>query len=229
MAKTKARKQFEEEYQKVYKRIEKYIKRFSEIGWKIPKRLVPPVKEKATKEHYEKFKKIYIKDFREKLREIQSEEIGKTLKGKKAKKVGKEREKEWREKRKAKKTQDSEPVIPVVSFVDELISRLSSIYGGHWVRSSSGGRMFYTYEDKTNVLISVINDNLMNDGYIEYLNNNKERIIEAIDKWEHYDSQQEKLEYSFVEVFNLLDKAKLYDINEVAEELSYMTENYNPT
>lgn len=235
MAKTKARKQFEKEYDKVYRRIQKYIERFSDIGWKIPKRMIPPVKEKATKTHYEKFKEIYIEDFRKELREIQSDEIGKTLKGKKAKKVGKEREKEYIKSKRKSKQIPQQPILPYSSqapakgFLSELQSRLNSLYGGKWVKSSQGGRTFYTYEDKRNVLLSIIDDNLMYDGYLEYLNNKKEEIILEIDKWENQDSDQVKLEYSFIGLFNLLDHNKLYNINQVAEELSLMTENYNPT
>ena len=245
MAKTKARKQFEKEYDKVYKRIQKYIERFSDIGWKIPKRMIPPVKEKAKKAHYEKFKEIYIRDFRKKLKEIQSEEVGKFIKGKKAKRVGKEREKEYIEQKRISKTfkkykdvrykEIPQPILPYSSqapargFLSELRSRLSGLYGGKWVKSSQGGRTFYTYEDKRNVLLSIIDDNLMYDGYLEYLNNKKEEIILEIDKWENQDSDQVKLEYSFIGLFNLLDHNKLYDINQVAEELSLMTENYNPT
>lgn len=224
MAKTKSREQFEKEYGKVYRRIQKYIKRFSEIGWEIPKRLVPPAEEKANKEHLEKFKDIKIKEFRKKLKKIQSEEVGKYHTGKKAQKIGAEREKEWRAEHQQQKEQDD---VPYFGFVMELKSRLNSLPSGKWVRASDGGKMYYEFTDKANLLISIVDDNLNNPNYINYLNNNSESIINEIDKWEMFDSEQHDLEYSFIGLFNLLDYEKLYDISKVAEELSLMGDYYN--
>ena len=135
-----------------------------------------------------------------------------------------EREKEWREEQKQKKEQDE---IPNFGFVMELKSRLNSLPSGKWVRASDGGKMYYEFTEKANVLISIVDDNLMYDNYIYHLNNNKERIINEIDKWEMHDSEQEDLEYSFIGLFNLLDYNHLYDISEVAEELSLMTDYHN--
>lgn len=214
----------QKDYKKHYKRIKKYIKRFEEIGWEIPETLQPKDVEKATKRELKKFSKIYIKDFRSKLKKIVNQETGEIYTGKKAQQYGAEREKEWREEQKQKKEQDE---IPNFGFVMELKSRLNSLPSGKWVRAFSGKKIYYEFTEKANVLISIVDDNLMYPNYINYLNNNKEQIINEIDKWEMYSSEQEDLEYSFIGLFNLLDYKHLYNISEVAEELSLMADYYN--
>lgn len=214
----------QKEYKKHYKRVKKYIKRFEEIGWEIPETLYPKDIQSVTKRDVKKFSKIYIKEFRSKLKKIVNQETGEILTGKKAKEYGAQREKEWREYQKQKK-EDAE--IPYFGFVMELKSRLNSLPSGKWTKASSGGKMFYSFTERANVLISIVDDNLMHTNYIYHLNNNKERIINEIDKWEMYDSGQEDLEYSFIGLFNLLDYNHLYDISDVAEELSLMTDYHN--
>lgn len=214
----------QKDYKKHYKRIKKYIKRFEEIGWEIPETLKPKDVEKATKRELKKFSKIYIKEFRSKLKKIVNQETGEIYTGKKAQQYGAEREKEWREEQKQKKEQDE---IPNFGFVMELKSRLNSLPSGKWVRAISGHKMYYEFTEKANVLISIVDDNLMYPNYIHYLNKNKERIMLEMDKWEMHSSEQEDLEYSFIGLYNLLDYNHLYDISEVAEELSLMGDYYN--
>ena len=214
----------QKDYKKHYKRIKKYIKRFEEIGWEIPETLKPKDVEKATKRDVKKFSKIYIKDFRSKLKKIVNQETGEIYTGKKAQQYGAEREKEWRTEQKQQKEQDD---VPYFGFVMELKSRLNSLPSGKWVRASDGGKMYYEFTDKANLLISIVDDNLNNPNYINYLNNNSESIINEIDKWEMFDSEQHDLEYSFIGLYNLLDYDNLYDISKVAEELSLMGDYHN--
>lgn len=231
LEKIEKQKQLKKEYRKHYARVKKYVERFKDIGWVIPKELIPPEPETVTKRQVTKFSKIKIKEFRSKLKTLVDTETGEVFKGKKAKELGQQREKEWREHHK-KKTEETthdmpQPTAPYFGFIMELRTRLENLPSGKWVKSSSGGKMFYTFTEKANVLISVIDDNLMYDDYLLYLNNNKENITLELDKWEMYDSEQEGLEYTFIGLYNLLDYHRLYDINDVAEELSLMTDFYN--
>lgn len=240
MAKTKARKQFEKEYDKVYKRIQKYIERFSQIGWEIPKRLVPPVKEKASKKQYEKFKEIYIKDFRKELKKLQSEEAGKVLKGKEAKAVGKEREKQYIElKREAKRKPKQmvqriktieNPIVtyPTFNVYEEIRSRLLDFPSGKWVQGSNGKPMYYEFNTNTNILISILDDNISLDGYEKYLFSKEEQIVAEFDSIIYKESTQDQCDYSFVTLANELDYGRLYmDKTSTAEELSNMSDYYS--
>lgn len=233
MAKTKAREQFEKEYDKVYKRIQKYIERFSQIGWEIPKRLFPPVKEKATKKHYEKFKKIYIKDFRKELKKLQSEEVGKFLKGKEAKSVGKEREKQYIEFQQQRvqriKTIDN-PIVtyPTFNVFESIRSRLLDFPSGKWVLGTNGKPMYYEFHTNTNILISILDDNISLDGYEKYLFSKEEQIMAEFDSIIYKESTQEQCDYSFVTLANELDYGRLYvDKTSTAEELSNMSDYYS--
>ena len=245
MAKTKARKQFEKDYDKVYKRIQRYIERFSQIGWEIPKRLIPPVKEKATKKQYEKFKEIYIKDFRKELKKLQSDEVGKLLKGKEAKRVGKEREKQYIElqresKRKQKQRKPKQsvqriktinnPIVtyPTFNVFESIRSRLLDFPSGKWVLGTNGKPMYYEFHTNTNILISILDDNISLDGYEKYLFSKEEQIMAEFDSIIYKESTQEQCDYSFVTLANELDYGRLYvDNTSTAEELSNMSDYYS--
>ena len=231
MAKTKARKQFEKEYGKVYRRIQKYIERFSQIGWEIPKRLVPPIKEKATKKHYEKFKEIYIKDFRKKLKKLQSEEVGKFLKGKEAKSVGKEREKQYIElrreaKRKSKQRELPIQPIPQITFVGHLREIIENLPDERWLK----GRVVKNVTPIKQELIAILEENLENyeQDYVQYLLSKQEMLDDNV-YGVTYASEEEQYERSITNLLVLVNYDKPLT-SEQAEKLSEFGEysGYNP-
>lgn len=238
MAKTKARKQFEKEYDKVYKRIQKYIERFSQIGWEIPKRLVPPVKEKATKKQYEKFKEIYIKDFRKELKKLQSEEVGKVLKGKEAKAVGKEREKQYIElKREAKRKPKQrvqriktleQPIQPApqITFVGHLREIIENLPDERWLK----GRVVKNVTPIKQELIEILEENLEDYGqdYVQHLLSKQEMLDDSV-YGVTYASEEEQYERSITNLVVLVNYDKPLSSAQ-AEKLSEFGEysGYNP-
>lgn len=229
LEKIEKQKQLRKEYKKHYTRVKKYVERYKEIGWIIPEEIIPPEVENITKKQLTKFSKIYIKDFRNKLKKLQSDEVGKYLTGKKAKEEGKRREKEWAEQHKKKPQEPpAEPDIPVFNVYEEIHARLLDFPSGKWVQGSNGKPMYYEFHTNTNILISILDDNMSIDGYEAYLLEKEESIVAEFDNIIYKESTQEQCDYSFVTLANELDYGRLYmDKNGTAEELSNMNDYYS--
>ena len=202
LEKINKQKQLQREYKKHYNRVKKYVERFSEIGWVIPENLIPPEPEEVTKRQVTKFSKIKIKDFRSKLKKLQSEEVGKFLTGKKAKEVGKQREKEWREQNKQKQLQEIPTILPpqigIISWLREQIANLPE---ERWFK----GSVHYYFGGQKEMFNEMIDDGLMQygDNYIQHLLDNQNKFVEEFDIIT-FESKQEIVEVALLQTALIL-------------------------
>lgn len=191
LEKINKQKQLQREYKKHYNRVKKYVERFSEIGWVIPESLIPPSPEQVTKRQVTKFSKIKIKDFRSKLKKLQSEEVGKFLTGKKAQEVGKQREKTWREQHKKKPPESPPPLPPQIGIVSWLRGEIDNLPEERWFK---GGVRLYLGGQKE-MFTEMLDEGLIlyGDNFIQHLLDNQNKFVEEFDKIT-FESRQEVVE-----------------------------------
>lgn len=226
----------QKEYQKNRKRIQSYIREFRKIGYEIEESILPDKPKKVTQASVRRLQKITKKLFREKLTELIDYETGEVLEGKEARQREKEIRKLQREaKRKPKeKTQRiktiENPIVtyPTFNVYEEIRSRLLDFPSGKWVQGSNGKPMYYEFNTNTNILISILDDNISLDGYEKYLLSKEEQIVAEFDSIIYKESTQDQCDYSFVTLANELDYGRLYmDKTSTAEELSNMSDYYS--
>lgn len=226
----------QKEYQKNRKRVQSYIREFRKIGYKVDESILPSIPKKITQASVRRLQKITKKVFREKLTEFIDYETGEVLEGKEARKKEKEIRKLQREaKRKPKQAVQRSKTIeqpistyPTFNVYEEIRSRLLDFPSGKWVQGSNGRPMYYEFNTNTNILISILDDNISLDGYEKYLFSKEEQIVAEFDSIIYKESTQDQCDYSFVTLANELDYGRLYmDKTSTAEELSNMTDYYS--
>lgn len=226
----------QKEYQKNRKRVQSYIREFKKIGYEVDESILPSIPKKITQASVRRLQKITKKVFREKLTEFIDYETGEILEGKEARKREKEIRKLQREaKRKPKqkvqriKTIEN-PIVtyPTFNVYEEIRSRLLDFPSGKWVQGSNGKPMYYEFNTNTNILISILDDNMNLDGYEKFLLSKEEEIVAEFDSIIYKESTQDQCDYSFVTLANELDYGRLYmDKASTAEELSNMSDYYS--
>ena len=202
LEKINKQKQLQREYKKHYNRVKKYVERFSEIGWVIPENLIPPEPEEVTKRQVTKFSKIKIKDFRSKLKKLQSEEVGKFLTGKKSQEVGKQREKIWRERHKKKQpTESIPPLPPQIGIISWLREQIANLPEERWFK----GSVHYYFGGQKEMFNEMIDDGLTQYGnnFIKHLLDNQNKFVEEFDIIT-FESKQEIVEVALLQTALIL-------------------------
>lgn len=222
---------YKEQYKKEIKRIKRFIKRAEKRGYSFNFK-EPEQPKRIRKESVERLKKITIEklyassvyrgiysDFRELggLEARKRERSASAKKGAETRKRKKEQEKREQEK------------TPIFDFINEIISMINELPNGRYISY----QVFLDFTPHKKFLISLINDRAdiasqynTFEKYLNYLNDNKDRIRVLLDKIMH-DSNESEIIASFNELAEILKGSALsFEEAKMIEELNQYYESF---
>lgn len=222
---------YKEQYKKQIKRIKHFIKRAEKRGYSFNFK-VPEQPKRIRKETVERLKKItpeklyassvyrgLYSDFRE-LGGLEARKRERSASAKKAAETRKRKKEQ--EKREQEKT-------PIFDFINEIISMINELPNGRYISY----QVFLDFTPHKKFLISLINDRAdiasqynTFEKYLNYLNDNKDRIRVLLDKIMH-DSNESEIIASFNELAEILKGSALsFEEAKMIEELNMYYESF---
>ena len=224
MAKKKKPTQLQLDYSKQVKRLKQAVRRAENRGYIIPDNIIPEKPKRITRKSVERLKKITTDDIYKKSEKIDFE-TGELIPGETARKLERsEAAKKGAKNRKNKtnKSVDNTDIYyPTFSIIDVIRERI--------IELERKAKPYIPIEQRKNALLSIFDDTvtMYSDNisvYELYLKNNESEIAELLDVIT-YDSDVEKVSYTFVRLGRLLNVQSLSPSQ--AEGLSLMSEYYN--
>lgn len=216
--------QLQLDYKKQVKRLKQAVRRAEKRGYIVPENLIPKQPKRITKKSVERLKKITTKEIYSKSVKLDFE-TGELIPGEVARKQ--ERSDAAKKAAKTRKNKTNKPdentntYYPTFSVIDVIRERI--------IELTRVGKPDIPIEQRKNALLSIFDDTvtMYSDNITEYelyLKNNEPQIAELLDVI-IYDSDVEKVSYSFVRLGTLLNTQSLSPTQ--AEGLSLMSEYYN--
>lgn len=224
MAKKKKPTQLQLDYKKQVKRLKQAIRRAEKRGYIIPDNIIPPQPKRITRKAVERLKNITASDIYVKAEKIDFE-TGELISGIEARK--KERSEAAKKAAKTRKSKsnksndNTDTYYPTFSIIEVVRNRI--------IELERKAKPDIPIEQRKNALLSIFDDTVTAfsdniEQYELYLKNNESDIAEFLDVIT-YDSDAEKVSYSFVRLGSLLNVQPLSTWQ--AESLSLMSEYYN--
>lgn len=222
MAKKKKPTQLQLDYRKQVKRLKQAIRRAEKRGYIIPDDIIPERPKRITRKSVERLNKITTKDIYEKSEKLDFE-TGELTSGTEARKL--ERSEAAKKAAKTRKNKNKTDYVidyyPTFSIIDVVRDRIINL--------ERKAKPDIPIEERKNTLLSIFEDSVTSfsdniSAYELYLKNNEPEIAELLDVIT-YDSDAEKVSYSFVRLGRLLNTQSLSPSQ--AEGLSLMSEYYN--
>lgn len=224
MAKKKKPTQLQLDYKNQVKRLKQAVKRAEKRGYIVPDNIIPERPKRITRKSVERLKKVTTKDIYAKAEKLDIE-TGELIPGETARKL--ERSEAAKKGAKTRKNKDNKPAenpdtyYPTFSIIDVIRERI--------IELTRKGKPDIPIEQRKNALLSIFDDTvtMYSDNISEYelyLKNNEAEIAELLDVIT-YDSDAEKVSYSFARLGRLLNTQSLSPAQ--AEGLSLMSEYYN--
>lgn len=224
MAKRKKPTQLQIEYNKQVKRLKQAVRRAKKRGYIIPDNIIPEKPKRVTRKTVEKLKQITTTEIYSKSKKLDFE-TGELIAGDVARKI--ERSISAKKAAKTRKNKTNKPVentntyYPTFSIIDVVRERI--------IELTRKAKPDIPIEQRKNALLSIFDDTvtMYSDNitaYELYLKNNEPEIAELLNVIT-YDSDAEKVSYSFVRLGRLLNTQSLSTSQ--AEGLSFMSEYYN--
>lgn len=216
--------QLQLDYKKQVKRLKQAVRRAEKRGYIVPENVIPKQPKRITKKTVERLKKITTKEIYSKSEKLDFE-TGELIPGEVARKQ--ERSDAAKKAAKTKKNKTNKPAentntyYPTLSIIDVIRERI--------IELTRQAKPDITIEQRKNALLSIFDDTvtMYSDNITEYelyLKNNEPEIAELLNVI-IYDSDAEKVSYSFVRLGRLLNTQSLSPTQ--AEGLSLMSEYYN--
>ena len=224
MAKKKKPTQLQLEYRKQVKRLKQAVRRAEKRGYIIPDNIIPEQPKRITRKSVERLKKITTEEIYKKSEKLDFE-TGELIPGEVARKQ--ERNEAAKKAAKTRKNKTNKPVentntyYPTFSIIDVIRERI--------IELTREAKPDIPIEQRKNELLSIFDDTvtMYSDNITEYelyLKNNESEIADLLNVI-IYDSDAEKVSYSFVRLGRLLNTQSLSPTQ--AEGLSLMSEYYN--
>lgn len=224
MAKKKKPTQLQLEYRKQVKRLKQAVRRAEKRGYIIPDDIIPNQPKRITRKSVERLKKITTKEIYKKSEKLDFE-TGELIPGEVARKH--ERNEAAKKAAKTRKNKTNKPVentntyYPTFSIIDVIRERI--------IELTREAKPDIPIDQRKNELLSIFDDTvtMYSDNITEYelyLKNNEPEIADLLNVI-IYDSDAEKVSYSFVRLGRLLNTQSLSPTQ--AEGLSLMSEYYN--
>lgn len=224
MAKKKKPTQLQLEYRKQVKRLKQAVRRAEKRGYIITDNIIPEQPKRITRKSVERLKKITTKEIYKKSEKLDFQ-TGELIPGEVARKQ--ERNEAAKKAAKTRKNKTNKPVentntyYPTFSIIDVIRERI--------IELTREAKPDIPIEQRKNELLSIFDDTvtMYSDNITEYelyLKNNEPEIADLLNVI-IYDSDAEKVSYSFVRLGRLLNTQSLSPTQ--AEGLSLMSEYYN--
>lgn len=224
MANRKKQTENQKAFQKERRRLLQAIRRAEKQGYIFPEDVVPELPKRVTKKQLEKIQKIKPKQLYKKA-EFVYQETGEVVPAEQRKQEVKQeairKAKETRKRKKKISTPSVPTYYPTISIIDTIRDSLTEL--------TREAKPPIPIENRKNELLAIFEDNVTLYGdniaeYEHYLEENESEIAELL-KVISYDSDGEKVSYSFVKLGRLLNMQSLSMSQ--AENLSMMAEYYN--
>lgn len=224
MAKKKKPTQLQLEYRKQVKRLKQAVRRAEKRGYIIPDNIIPEQPKRITRKSVERLKKITTKEIYSKSEKLDFE-TGELIPGEVARKQERNEAAKKAAKTRKNKTNNSpentNTYYPTFSIIDVIRERI--------IELTRVAKPDIPIEQRKNELLSIFDDTvtMYSDNITEYelyLKNNEPEIADLLNVI-IYDSDTEKVSYSFVRLGRLLNTQSLSPTQ--AEGLSLMSEYYN--
>lgn len=224
MAKRKKPTQLQIEYNKQVKRLKQAVRRAEKRGYIIPDTIIPEKPKRVTRKAVEKLKQITTTEIYSKSEKLDFE-TGELIPGDVARKI--ERSISAKKAAKTRKNKTNKPVentntyYPTFSIIDVIRERI--------IELTRQAKPDIPIEQRKNALLSIFDDTVTMysdniSAYELYLKNNEPEIAELLNVIT-YDSDAEKVSYSFVRLGRLLNTQSLSPSQ--GEGLSFMSEYYD--
>ena len=224
MAKKKKPTQLQLEYRKQVKRLKQAVRRAEKRGYIIPDNIIPEQPKRITRKSVERLKKITTEEIYKKSEKLDFE-TGEMIPGEVARKQ--ERNEAAKKAAKTRKNkanntpENTNTYYPTFSIIDVIRERI--------IELTREAKPDIPIEQRKNELLSIFDDTvtMYSDNITEYelyLKNNEPEIADLLNVI-IYDSDAEKVSYSFVRLGRLLNTQSLSPTQ--AEGLSLMSEYYN--